>query len=78
MFFPDLTNNKIYTKQILPNGQLAFNLYELKVVQPKEEIKTEKYVTYADFQQLLHFLQDNCTNGQVLTKEKIEELVQRF
>lgn len=78
-FFPDLNNKKIYTKQIQMDGSLAFNVYELKdiVVPPKEEIKQKEYVTRDEFNELLVLLKENI-NKESLSKEKLEEIIQKF
>ena len=71
-FFPDLNNKKIYTKQIQMDGSLAFNVYELK-----EEIKQKEYVTRDEFNELLVLLKENI-NKESLSKEKLEEIIQKF
>lgn len=78
-FFPDLNNKKIYTKQIQMDGSLAFNVYELKdiVIPPKEEIKQKEYVTRDEFNELLVLLKENI-NKENLSKEKLEEIIQKF
>lgn len=78
-FFPDLNNKKIYTKQIQMDGSLAFNVYELKdiVIPPKEEIKQKEYVTRDEFNELLVLLKENINKGS-LSKEKLEEIIQKF
>lgn len=78
-FFPDLNNKKIYTKQIQMDGSLAFNVYELKdiVIPPKEEIKQKEYVTRDEFNELLVLLKENINKGN-LSKEKLEEIIQKF
>lgn len=78
-FFPDLNNKKIYTKQIQMDGSLAFNVYELKdiVIPPKEEIKQNEYVTRNEFNELLTLLKENMNKGS-LSKEKLEEIIQKF
>lgn len=78
-FFPDLNNKKIYTKQIQTDGSLAFNVYELKdiVIPPKEEIKQKEYVTRDEFNELLVLLKENINKGS-LSKEKLEEIIQKF
>ena len=78
-FFPDLNNKKIYTKQIQMDGSLAFNVYELKdiVIPPKEEMKQKEYVTRDEFNELLVLLKENI-NKESLSKEKLEEIIQKF
>lgn len=78
-FFPDVNNKKIYTKQILMDGSLAFNMYELAqpVVPPKAEEKQESYVTRAEFTKLLELLKE-AGNKEGLSKEQLNEIVQKF
>ena len=47
--FPDLTNKKIYTKQINMDGTVTFNMYELKTI-PKEE---DIFVTKKEFEDFI-------------------------
>ena len=78
-FFFFFYNKKIYTKQIQMDGSLAFNVYELKdiVIPPKEEIKQKEYVTRDEFNELLVLLKENI-NKESLSKEKLEEIIQKF
>ena len=46
-FFPDLANKKIYTKQINMDGTMTLNVYELTIIQPKED---HSYVTREEFE----------------------------
>lgn len=47
--FPDITNQKIYTKQINADGTMTFNMYELKAI-PKEE---DLFVTKKEFEDFI-------------------------
>lgn len=78
-FFPDVNNKKIYTKQILMDGSLAFNMYELAqpITPPKAEEKQESYVTRAEFTKLLELLKE-VGNKEGLSKEQLNEIVQKF
>lgn len=60
-YFPDLTNNKIYTKQINIDGSMSLLTYELseKPVEPKVE-----YVTKEEFEKAIAKL----TNSKVASK----------
>lgn len=50
--FPDLGNQKIYTKRINPDGTAALQTYSLDIqVQPTETV-TQDYVTQAEFGEL--------------------------
>lgn len=53
-YFPDMTNNRIYTKQILMDGSASFKVYELKAI-PVEPITPNmtNYITREEFEQAL-------------------------
>lgn len=52
-FFPDLTNKKIYTKQILMDGTLAFNTYDLTENVEKIQEPQPEYATKAELQEVI-------------------------
>jgi len=47
-YFPDLANQKIYTKQINPDGTSTLNMYELKEI-PKAPNGND-YITRQEFE----------------------------
>lgn len=49
-YFPDLANNRIYTKQINLDGTASLNMYELKPIEPQ---LTTDYVTRQEFEQAI-------------------------
>ena len=49
-YFPDLANNKIYTKQINLDGTASLCMYELKPIEPP---LTTDYITRQEFNQTL-------------------------
>lgn len=49
-YFPDLANNKIYTKQINLDGTASLCMYELKPIEPQ---LTTDYITRQEFNQAL-------------------------
>lgn len=53
--FPDITNQKIYTKQINMDGTVTFNMYELKSI-PKEE---DLFVTKKEFEDFISSLRSS-------------------
>lgn len=55
-FFPDLANNKIYTKNIQNDGTAKMNMYELKEM-PTEPSPIE-YVSRQEFTQALEELKE--------------------
>lgn len=46
-YFPDLANNRIYTKQINIDGTASLSMYELK---PIEQQLTTDYITRKEFE----------------------------
>lgn len=55
-YFPDLSNNKIYTKQFNPDGTVTLLMYELKEI-PKEEPK--EYITRQEFEEVIKKLSNS-------------------
>ena len=51
-YFPDVANNRIYTKQINLDGTASLNMYELKeLINPTENNNTrDAYITREEFQ----------------------------
>lgn len=49
-YFPDLANNKIYTKQVNFDGTVSMNMYELKPIEPQ---LTTDYITRKEFEETL-------------------------
>ncbi len=50
-YFPDVANNKIYTKQINLDGTASLNMYELKeLINPTENNNPSAYITREEFQ----------------------------
>ena len=52
-YFPDLTNQRIYTKQINMDGTVSLNIYELKLA----PIENEKFITREEFEAFVNSLQ---------------------
>lgn len=52
-YFPDLANNRIYTKQINMDGTAQLNMYELKKVPVAQEISPAEYITREEFEAAL-------------------------
>lgn len=48
--FPDIANQRIYTKQINPDGTASLNIYTLQVEEPKVE---PKYITKEELENTL-------------------------
>ena len=58
-YFPDLANQKIYTKQINLDGTPSIKIYELAAApqtQTQSAIQTENLVTKAEFEQTVNGL----------------------
>lgn len=49
-YFPDLANNRIYTKQINIDGTASLSMYELK---PIEQQLTTDYITRKEFEEII-------------------------
>lgn len=49
-YFPDLANNRIYTKQINIDGTASLSMYELK---PIEQQLTTDYITRKEFEETI-------------------------
>ena len=49
-YFPDLANNRIYTKQINLDGTASLCMYELKPIEPQ---LTTDYVTRKEFEEAI-------------------------
>ena len=64
-YFPDLANNKIYTKQVNLDGTATLNMYELK---PIEMQLTTDYVTREEFEAAL---------SKILNSEKLQQPVEQ-
>lgn len=54
-YFPDMTNNRIYTKQILMDGTASFKVYELKAIpiEPTGMPNMTNYITREEFEQAI-------------------------
>lgn len=48
--FPDIANQKIYTKQINPDGTASLNVYTLQIEEPKTE---PRYITREELEKTL-------------------------
>jgi hypothetical protein len=64
-YFPDLANNRIYTKQINLDGTASLNMYELKPIEP--QVTTTDYVTRQEFEQAI----SKILNAQKDSKQQI-------
>lgn len=51
-YFPDIANNRIYTKQINLDGTASFCMYELQET-PQENLQTKNFVTREELQESL-------------------------
>ena len=58
-YFPDMANNRIYTKQINLDGTASLNMYELKEL-PKEMpvLGSEEFVTRNEFNETFKKIQE--------------------
>lgn len=58
-YFPDLANQRIYTKQINMDGTASLNVYELKETPVAPEVDTSIYITRAEFEEALTQLKNS-------------------
>ena len=58
-FFPDLANQRIYTKQINMDGTATLNMYELKEMPIPTVNSNINYVTREEFEEALKQIQNN-------------------
>lgn len=61
-YFPDLANQKIYTKQINPDGTSTLNMYELKEI-PKAPNGND-YITRQEFEQVIRTIAANLPHKE--------------
>lgn len=62
-YFPDIANQRIYTKQINPDGTSTLNMYELKEI-PKMPNGNE-YVTRQEFEQVIRQIAENLPKAEM-------------
>lgn len=55
-YFPDVTNNRIYTKQINMDGTASFKIYELRVAPLETVPQMNNYITREEFESTLEQL----------------------
>lgn len=67
-YFPDLANQRIYTKQINIDGTSTFKMYELKEMPPIAQ-PSNTYVTREEFEQLKAELLSTAAGKK---KEKVD------
>lgn len=56
-YFPDLGNNRIYTKQINLDGTASLNIYELKQL-PQAADNNKDYITRQEFNEAIQRILD--------------------
>lgn len=73
--FPDLSNKKIYTKQINLDGTASFNIYELSNNQQAQTIQEEKnYITKVELDAILQQYKEDILNT-VKTNTKQQPII---
>lgn len=56
-YFPDVSNNRIYTKQIGLNGQAVFKMYQLaELPAAPQPVSAQEFVSKEEFTQALNIL----------------------
>ena len=56
-YFPDLANQRIYTKQINIDGTSTINMYEKKPIPQPQVVSSDQYITREEFETALKNLQ---------------------
>lgn len=73
-YFPDLANNRIYTKQINLDGTASLNMYELKPIEPQ---LTTDYITRQEFEQTIAKIL-NSQQAPTLNQEEAKQVAAKF
>ena len=73
-YFPDLANNRIYTKQINLDGTASLNMYELKPIEPQ---LTTDYITRQEFEQTIAKIL-NSQQAPTLNQEEAKQAAAKF
>lgn len=73
-YFPDIANNRIYTKQIKLDGTAQLNMYELKPIEPQ---LTTDYVTRQEFEQTIAKIL-NAQQASVPVQEDPKQVAAKF
>lgn len=60
-YFPDMTNNRIYTKQINMDGTVSFKLYELKAIPIEPTPNMSNFITREEFENALAQIKNALT-----------------
>lgn len=68
-YFPDLANQRIYTKQINLDGTAQLNMYELKEMPVQQEIPNNQYITREEFESVINQLRQATLAPQPASKE---------
>lgn len=73
-YFPDLANNRIYTKQINLDGTASLNMYEFKPIEPQ---LTTDYITRQEFEQTIAKIL-NSQQTSTLNQEEAKQIAAKF
>ena len=76
-YFPDLTNNRIYTKQINMDGTPSFKVFEQRTL-PLETIPTGNFVTRDEFEQVIAQLKNMLIPAQPQQPKQSENIAAQF
>lgn len=60
-YFPDVSNNRIYTKQIGLNGQAIFRMYQLTELPTTTTASAQEYVSKEEFNKAINELSAQLT-----------------
>lgn len=72
-YFPDLANQRIYTKQINIDGTATLNMYELKEIPPEVENRDSSFITRDEFNAAIAELRKSLNTTEDQTKASIPE-----
>ena len=72
-YFPDLANQRIYTKQINIDGTATLNMYELKEIPPEVENRDNSFITRDEFNAAIAELRKSLNTPEDQTKASIPE-----
>ena len=75
-YFPDLTNNRIYTKQINADGTASIFMYELKEIptqQPEAALNSNNFITREEFENAMIQIKNSLLSISSVKEEPVKE-----
>lgn len=78
-YFPDVTNNRIYTKQINMDGTASFKIYELRAAPLETVPQMNNYITREEFESTLEQLRSALMSQNTPTQNNQKvDLISQF